>query len=219
MTTSTLTFTAALREAETLARDTFPERSERITQAVQLVKDGRVFQTSSGAWEVDSTTTAGLRHAVNGSCDCADAHYRGAPCKHQLSVMLARKVVRLMHPAPPQAPARAPEVPAQHAAHRLQAAAGALPEAPASVNVRFQVAGREVQLTLRDHDESALLARLEAVLAQYPLPQTPTQPASQEPREAWCAVHNTALHWNAGTHGRRGWFSHRLPEGQWCKGR
>jgi hypothetical protein len=45
-----------------------------------------------------------------------------------------------------------------------------LPEAPASVNVHLTVNGRQVQLTLRDSDESRLLARLDAVLQRYPLP-------------------------------------------------
>ena len=49
-----------------------------------------------------------------------------------------------------------------------------LPEAPASVNVRLTIDGREVQLTLRDTDEERLLERLQAVLQQYPLaPPTP----------------------------------------------
>jgi hypothetical protein len=39
-----------------------------------------------------------------------------------------------------------------------------LPEAPASANVRVLIAGHEVQVTLRDTDETALLARLAALL-------------------------------------------------------
>ena len=50
----------------------------------------------------------------------------------------------------------------------------ALPEAPCSVNVRLTIDGRDVQLTLRDQDEGRLLARLAAVLKQYP-GQAPAQ--------------------------------------------
>ena len=46
-----------------------------------------------------------------------------------------------------------------------------LPEAPASVNCHITIAGRQVQVTLRDTDETRLLARLTALLAQYPLPE------------------------------------------------
>ena len=54
-------------------------------------------------------------------------------------------------------------------------AAVPLPEAPASVNVRVTIGGREVQWTLRDTDEGRLAVRLEALLARYPLPQPPAQ--------------------------------------------
>jgi hypothetical protein len=54
-----------------------------------------------------------------------------------------------------------------------------LPEAPASVNVRVTVAGREVQWTLRDTDEARLAARLEALLARYPPP--PARPGGLQP--------------------------------------
>jgi len=67
-----------------------------------------------------------------------------------------------------------------------------------------------VQLTLRDHDEVRLLARLEAVLQRYPQPQPP---ASQG--QGWCAVHNTAMQENH-KEGRT-WYSHKTDQG-WCKG-
>ena len=43
-----------------------------------------------------------------------------------------------------------------------------LPEAPCSVTVRLVIEECEVQLTLRGHDEQAVLARLHAILTQYP---------------------------------------------------
>jgi hypothetical protein len=55
---------------------------------------------------------------------------------------------------PPQAPAPTP-----------------LPEAPASVNCHITLEGRQVQLTLRDTDETRLLERLAALLKQYPPPR------------------------------------------------
>jgi hypothetical protein len=172
------TFTQALEQAAQLARTAMPDRATRIDQAVTLVKDGRVFQRNDGEWEVDSMSTAGLRHAVNGSCDCADAHYRGddGPCKHQMAVYLSRKIVRLMHPtAAPQTPAAPQEEPVKHASP-------ALPEAPASATAKVMLGAYEVLLTVRDTDESRLLARLQALLTDQrikPLPPKPARPQGQ----------------------------------------
>lgn len=47
------------------------------------------------------------------------------------------------------------------------APAPALPEAPASVNVRFQFHGREIQLTLRGNREEEVMERLAVILDQY----------------------------------------------------
>jgi len=94
-----------------------------------------------------------------------------------------------------------------------------LPEAPASVNCHILLDGRQVQLTLRDTDESRLLERLAAVLKQYPQPQAPAQASSQgESRDKdWCAMHNVPMHEN--TKQGRVWYSHRTADGQWCKGK
>jgi hypothetical protein len=49
------TFPQALTQAEAQARSTLPvELDERLSAAVALVKDGRVFQDSAGEWQVDS---------------------------------------------------------------------------------------------------------------------------------------------------------------------
>src|SRR5262245_28424931 len=100
-----------------------------------------------------------------------------------------------------------------------QAPAPALPEAPASVNVRVTIAGREVQWTLRDTDEARLAVRLEELLQRYPLPPAPQsgpQVASQG--KDWCAIHHCKMFVNTGKDGRT-WLSHRLPEGGFCKGK
>ena len=53
-----------------------------------------------------------------------------------------------------------------------------LPEAPASGNVYVELAGRKVQITLRDQDETRLLARLEALLTRFPSLEAPAATAS-----------------------------------------
>jgi hypothetical protein len=108
---------------------------------------------------------------------------------------------------PPAAPAPAP-----------------VPEAPASVNVRLTIQGREVQWTLRDQDEDRLAVRLEALLQRYPL--APAQGLSQaqhnaaamhRPVSGFCAVHNVGMQENHKD--GRTWWSHRTADGHWCKGR
>ena len=70
--TSTLTFTQALTQAEAQARSTLaPALHERLSAAVALVQDGRVFQANDGSWQVDSASNEGKKHTVNGTCDCA----------------------------------------------------------------------------------------------------------------------------------------------------
>jgi hypothetical protein len=77
------------------------------------------------------------------------------------------------------------------------------------------VHGYEVQVTLRDHDEHALLARLDALLTRDPLPaQTVSQPTGQG--KGWCAKHGVPM--KQTTKDGRSWYSHKTAEG-WCKGR
>jgi hypothetical protein len=90
--------------------------------------------------------------------------------------------------------------------------ANALPEAPASCNVYVTVAGRKVQMTLRDSDEQRLLARLEALLKRFPAEEE----AEQEPPEGWCSKHGVQMKENT-KNGRR-WHSHMV-DGKWCHGK
>ena len=90
-----------------------------------------------------------------------------------------------------------------------------LPEAPASVNVRLQIAGREVQLTLRDSDAVRLLARLEEVLQRFPLVVKPTD--TQARPDGWCNKHGVQMNHNHKD--GRSWWSHKTTDGQWCKGK
>jgi hypothetical protein len=85
-----------------------------------------------------------------------------------------------------------------------------LPEAPASVNVHLTVGGRQVQLTLRDSDESRLLARLDAILERFPVAATPTDTTPQ------CPTHGAMRPSTKG----KGWYCpHKLANGSWCKGK
>ena len=89
-----------------------------------------------------------------------------------------------------------------------------LPEAPASVNVRLTIRGRECQITLRDTSEERLLERLQTVLERFPVPEAPTVPAGDQ--QGWCATHGVSMKLNQ-KDGRQ-WFSHKQEDGTWCKG-
>jgi hypothetical protein len=215
------TFSDALRAAEQLARDAMPDRADKIDAAVTLVKAGKVFQRGDQhTWEVASTSHPGTVHVVNGACDCADFTYRGGPCRHQMAVLLSRKVLKLMQPAPaPQnvvTPAHAGAAPQHHAP---------LPEARASVNAHFTIAGKTVQVTLRGTDEVEVLERMAQLIARYPdAPSTTpfhaagpsrTTPPAETPT---CPTHGVMKQSTKGT----GWFCpNRLDDGSWCtsKGR
>jgi hypothetical protein len=136
----------------------------RLARAVAMVRSGAVTLLPTGYVEVQSQSRDELTYTVNGSCPCPDAQHR-APnghCKHLLAAWLVRRV----HNVQPQTPPAEPAAPA-------------LPEAPASVNCHITLEGRQVQITLRDADETRLLGRLAALLRQYPLTETqqPCPPA------------------------------------------
>jgi hypothetical protein len=73
-----------------------------------------------------------------------------------------------------------------------------------------------VQLTLRDTDESRLLARLQTVLERYPVAEKPAS-QSQDRGKDFCAIHQTTMKLNQKD--GRSWYSHRLDDGTYCKGR
>jgi hypothetical protein len=228
----------------------------RIESAVKLVLTGDVFFHADGTVEVGSASDPLKTYILAGhACDCQDFAYGKAPdgwCQHRIAAGIQKRVQELLAQTPAQVvevpveawPDNDPEGPLTDTPARpappaadVQAPREALPEAPASVNVRLMIAGRDCQLTLRDSDETRLLARLAAVLAQYPLPQVtgenlrssastqgPNQLSPQQhnaaamhrPVRGFYPVHNVQMKENE-KDGRR-WFSHQV-DGHWCKGR
>jgi hypothetical protein len=249
MTTSTdrTHYRALVAQVAEQARAMLPTQvNGRLESAVKLVLLGDVLFLDDGTAAVHSSSDPGKTYTLaGGACDCQDVAYGKAPagwCQHKIAANIQRSVERVLArcggPAPvPGVPDvepwpdndPEPEPPAEVPMPQpLTPPAPALPEAPASVNCRLTIGGREVQLTLRDTSEARVLARLEEVLQRYPLPQpTPAaSPASRAPApapqghgEAWCTKHHVQMPWNEGKNGRKGWHSHRTPEGQWCKGK
>ena len=172
------------------------------------VLSGGVFVEEDGSTQVRCTHGW---YSVNGHCPCPD-HARALDgyCKHRLAKALYRRASELLWEAPPAVSTALAAVPAAS-----QPTPAPLPEAPASVNVHLELAGRQVQLTLRDSDEGRLLERLEAVLQRFPLVVKPTD--TQARPDGWCARHGVQMKLNHGKDGRQ-WYSHKTADG-WCKGR
>src|SRR5215510_2909155 len=140
----------------------------RIESAAKLVLWQDVEPQDDGSILVGSASDPGKQYRLVGlTCECQDFTRGQAPegwCMHRIAAGIHKRVQQMLAPAPEPPPP-----------------AGPLPEAPASVNVRVTMAGREVQWTLRDTDEARLAARLEALLACYPLPQ-PALEAARPPQ-------------------------------------
>src|SRR3989442_11466042 len=81
--------------------------------------------------------------------------------------------------------------------------------------------GREVQLTLRDTDEQALLVRLGQLLSQFSVSQrtgtvktdTISTPTGSE---KLCPLHHQPMRERTGRYGK--FYSHKTAQG-WCQGR
>src|SRR2546425_364513 len=175
----------AVAEIAEKAKATLPECNGRVDSAVKIVLAGDVELQADGTARVASQSNGQTAyHIVNGSCDCKD--YPKAPsnwCKHRIAAGIHKRAsalakAKLDHRNGTSTDASQP--PTEQPQEQPQGeAAPALPEAPASANCHIIIEGRQVQVTLRDTDEQRLLARLAALLRQYPVAQPPTQPPDQ----------------------------------------
>jgi hypothetical protein len=201
-------FRAAVDQVAARAKATLPEYNGRVEKAVALVLAGDVELLDGGHARVASQCQGStVYHLVNGTCDCPD--FPRAPaswCKHRIAAGIQQRAMQAVQVALTSSTA-----PAQSAAAEIHP----LPEAPASANCHVMIAGRQVQVTLRDTDEARLLSRLTALLAQYPVePATASQSATHE---GWCQVHQVQMHRNEKD--GRSWWSHKADDGSWCKGK
>jgi hypothetical protein len=191
----------------------------RVEKAVKLVLQGDVELHDDTTALVNSLSDPTRAYQLaQGVCQCRD--WGQAPehlCCHRLAAGFLRKVQALMCVA--QTPDHEFNSTVETSESDVLAGKKTQPlyEAGASANVHVTIAGRDVLVTLRDHDEGRLLERLQALLARYPVAQPAPQAASQTP-DGWCAVHQTTMQWNTGRAGRQGWWSHRMDDG-WCKGK
>jgi hypothetical protein len=210
-------FTNTVITVAAQAKAALPEANGRVDRARDLVLGGLVSRNADSTFTVRSQQGKDKSYTVNGSCACPDAEKGQPQCKHLIATWIWRKARKAVEEqlasegngqhAPAQ-PAEAPKVEQSKA----DVPATALPEAPASCNVYVTLAGRKVQVTLRDSDEVRMLARLEQLLQRFPAEEE----AEQESPEGWCAKHGVQMKLNHNAKGT--WWSHKTTEG-WCHGK
>ena len=153
----------AVAEIAEKAKATLPQCNGRIEKAVQIVLNGDVELLPDGKAKVASQSNGTTKYfVVNGACSCPD--YPKAPqgfCKHRLAYGIHKRASTLAK----QRLAQLDNTMSATSQPTLEqstpeAVTVTLPEAPASVNVRLMLGGREVQITLRDTNEQHLLERL-----------------------------------------------------------
>jgi hypothetical protein len=193
----------------------------RVESAAKLVLWQDVEPQADGTILVGSASDPGKTyHLVGTTCECQDFIRGQAPegwCQHRIAAGIARRVQQLLAALPTPVVPDVVEPFPDNDPEGSETAPAPLPEAPASANVHVTIAGRDVLVTLRDTDETRLLARLTAVLERYPLP-TPVQsgPHQLGQDKSFCALHNMPMKEHTNAKGR--WFSHYI-DGKHCKGR
>jgi len=234
----------AVAEIADKAKATLPQCNGRVESAVKIVLAGDVELLEDGKAQVASQSNGQtVYHVVNGECTCKD--YPKAPsnwCKHRIAAGIQKRATAYAkhklapldgvsngqaetpsQPAPAQPPAALPlatQADIDQCVHEsvreaLTTMQPALPEAPASANCYVTLAGRKVQVTLRDSDEQRLLVRLEALLQRFPAEAEPE--GEQALPEGWCRKHGVAMKLNHGKDGST-WYSHKTAD-SWCKGK
>jgi len=208
-------FRLAVAEIAAKAKETLPECHGRVDKAVAIVLNGDVELLPDGKAKVASQSNGQTTYfVVNGTCECRDFPKASSGwCKHRIAAGLAKRVAARVR-AQLDAPANGQAAPASEST-AVQASpatpATPLPEAPASINVHLDLAGRQVQLTLRDSDEGRLLQRLEAVLQRFPLVLKSADDTTPQ-----CPTHGPMQPSTKG----KGWYCPaKRPDGRWCNSR
>jgi hypothetical protein len=173
---------AALTFLETLKREVarmqavHPEREGELARAHALILHGQVLPSADDPHTGQVLSSDGeKRYTVNGQCDC-QAGQHGKACKHQQAWKLYQYIAgKVEAQATPEVVGVNPKV------VTVDSKNSPLPEARASLNFKAMIGSFEVQMTMRDDTEAALLARLQALLKRQDIRPIPT-PA---PRGNW----------------------------------
>ena len=195
-------FRESIAQVAESIKETLPNSHGRIEKAIAIVLQDDVLPFEDGRrFAVGSQSDTELYYVLDDECSCPDSDR--APdgyCKHVIATWLYGRGMAL-------------------ATERMRllntpySSSQSLPEAPASANVFLTIQGRKVQLTLRDHDENSLLSRMESLLTRFP-EETPEPEITPE---GWCPIHQVQMKRYSNQKGS--WWSHRLENGKWCRGK
>src|SRR5262252_4471714 len=223
----------AVAEIADKAKQTLPDCIGRVDSAVKIVLNGDVELLPDGTARVASQSNGTTKYfIVNGECTYKD--YPKAPsfwCKHRIAAGLMKRSRTLAKikleqlqsngttPPATEQPQVQPQLEPVEAPTQSEpiAVPAPLPEAKASANVYVTIAGRKVQLTLRDHDEDNLLSRMEKLLSRFPSEEEPESESAPTPPENWCPIHQCQMKRYSNAKGS--WFSHKTSQGTWCNGK
>jgi hypothetical protein len=143
---------AAVAEIAAKAKQTLPECNGRVERAAALVLNGDVELLPDGKAKVASQSNGTIQYVVcNGTCECRDfAKAEGGWCKHRIAAGMHKRASALAKAKLEAATPASHDAPAGEAQVWRSNTPPPLPEAPASCNVYVTLAGRQVQLTLRE---------------------------------------------------------------------
>jgi hypothetical protein len=201
-----LTFLEVLKAETMKFQAAHPDREGEIARASALITLGMVTPSPDDAETGRVLSSDGHKvYHVNGQCSC-DAGQHGRHCKHVSGWKLYQHVQRKVEAQ------TAPEVVV------VDHNNSPLYEAPVSITLKASVHGFETLVTLRGTDFASVQAQVEQA-AQWLKAQAP-QPAPQASspgQDGFCQKQQVTMTLN--TKNSHSWYSHRLPEGGFCKGR
>jgi hypothetical protein len=189
-----------------------PQNKERLQAAMDLVLTQAVTLRDDG-----SATVVSGQHTYEldpqKGCPCGDAKHRTKQCKHQLAVELFKQVQALL--SMQTGGAEPPPAPRQSAFWQVH-------EAPASCCLKFLLGGVECMYTMRDIDDDNLYARVRRILPKVMQKvgsngQKIGGGESNSDDPSHCAIHNATM--KRHTKGDQVWYSHKAPDGSWCRGK
>jgi hypothetical protein len=216
----------------------------RVESAARLVLLHDVTPQKDGSILVGSSTDPMKTYRLEGStCTCQDFVHGQAPegwCQHRVAANIDRRVRELLPVEPvepllepwpdndPEPEAEPPPCPVEP----VPPTPAPLPEAAFSMTLKGTMGGVDAMITVRGMTADEFRRNLAAVKGLLDVPQSPAQASStgqlsphqynalamHRPVTGVCKVHQVTMQWNEGKDGRKGWYSHRTPEGHWCKG-
>ncbi len=184
-----------------------PYAGERLPKAADLVLTGNVALNDDGTATVVSGSHTYEIDPQDG-CTCADSQHRSMYCKHRIAVELLKRVQAKLAQQGNGAAPPPPTAACEPSAWRVT-------EAPASCTMKFQAGRIDILLTLRDTNDVSLFERIRKVLPRI-LEKADGNTADPPPETPRCPIHNVSM--KRYTKGDQAWYSHKAPNGSWCRG-